>query len=318
MRKRANTTGVLAITVAAALLALGACGGSEEAGPTASPGPRVTAGPEPPQNAAIAFARYTNPDGVGDIVVMRADGSGETNLTRSSGISEGRPAWSPDGTLIAYTRQVGRFSDLWVMNADGSAQRNLTKTPGVNEDEPAWSPDGDRIAFTSGEVNGDVFVMDAAGGEPINLTKSPDRSEASPAWSPDGKRIAFSSNAVYVVNADGSGETKLTAGLDVIIAAPAFSPDGEQIAFFGQAPGSETGRAWTMSADGSGAAPLAQGPRLDPSSGPEFSPDGRLIAFEGDDPGPGIYVMNADGSKRVRLTKVPNDQAPAWNPAHAG
>lgn len=317
MRKRAHTSGVLAITAAVALLALGACGGSEDAGSGAAPAPDATPGPEPPANADIAFARYSDPDGMGDIVVVSADGSGTTtNLTRTPDISEGNPAWSPDGTRIAYSRQVGRFSDIWVMNADGSEPRKLTDTPEASEDEPAWSPAGDRIAFTSGEVHGDVFVMDAAGGEPINLTESPDRNEVSPAWSPDGTRIAFNAGDIHVVDVDGGRETNLTAGTDILTAFPVFTPDGGQVAFFGQAPNTETGRLWSVSADGSGAAPLAHSPRLD--SGPVFSPDGTLIAFAGVERGPGIYVMNADGSRQVRLTKVVNDQAPAWNPADAG
>src|SRR5215211_1820570 len=60
-----------------------------------------------------------------DIWVMDADGTSQTNLTNTSDTNEGQPAWSSDGTRIAFTSDrddVGDFTDLWVMDADGSNQ----------------------------------------------------------------------------------------------------------------------------------------------------------------------------------------------------
>ena len=81
---------------------------------------------------------------------MNADGSGRTQLT--DGEREEGPAWSPDGSRIAY---IGISSDstshVFVMNADGSGQTPLTSL-GRQSDflspVPAWSPDGTRIAYS--------------------------------------------------------------------------------------------------------------------------------------------------------------------------
>ena len=64
-----------------------------------------------------------------DIWVMDADGSNQTNLTKTPDTKEGQPAWSADGTRIAFTSdhdEIGGFPDIWVMDADGSNPTNLT------------------------------------------------------------------------------------------------------------------------------------------------------------------------------------------------
>ena len=73
------------------------------------------------------------------------------------------PAWSPDGSTIAYARSpdASRGSyDLWLVNPDGTDNRSLTDDP-TNELRPAWSPDGKRIALVA---NGALSVIDAVSG----------------------------------------------------------------------------------------------------------------------------------------------------------
>jgi Tol biopolymer transport system component len=70
------------------------------------------------------------------------------------------PAWSPDGTRIAFMGGPDGPTeyDIWVMNADGSNPVQLTDSPGPDW-WPAWSPDGTRIAFAS--VRDDCASSDA-------------------------------------------------------------------------------------------------------------------------------------------------------------
>ena len=79
---------------------------------------------------------------------MDADGSNQTSLTNDAG---GRlePAWSPDGSKIAFITIRDGNARSSSMDADGSNQTNLTNNPSATTISPAWSPDGSKIAFTS-------------------------------------------------------------------------------------------------------------------------------------------------------------------------
>jgi len=152
-----------------------------------------------------------------DIYVARADGTEARRLTRSGGFNA-EPAWSPDGSRIAYCSDVGGPYEVWVMGSDGSGQRPLTHI-GQNC-APSWSPDGSLIAFHSDRdyVNdGTVYVMSADGGGERRLV---DDSGVKPIWSRDGRWIAYESDRdgpreIYVVHPDGSGLTRVTHdGLD--------------------------------------------------------------------------------------------------------
>jgi len=112
----------------------------------------------PPFYDHIAFS--SSRDGNSDIWVMGADGSNPVNLTNDEASSWG-PAWSPDGTRIAFT--YGGYpgpGEVYVLGADGPV--NLTNNE-ARDGSPAWSPDGARIAFvTDRDGNPDIYVMDAA------------------------------------------------------------------------------------------------------------------------------------------------------------
>src|SRR6266516_2142075 len=181
-------------------------------------------------NGKIAFARHDR-NGYG-IYVMNADGSNQTRLIDGEALDRHpiilSPAWSPDGTKIAFTASSNSsYGYIYVMNADGSNPTRLSENQFDNR--PAWTPDGTRIAFDSTR-NGswEIWIMNADGSNQIQLTSSPFNG-FNPAWSPDGTKIAFASDTrIYVMNADGS-DRKPFDGYDDY--GPVWSPDGTKIAF---------------------------------------------------------------------------------------
>jgi Tol biopolymer transport system component len=103
---------------------------------------------------------------------MNANGSNQVNLTNHSAAFDGRAAWSPDGSKIAFTSTRDGNYEIYIMNANGTGVTRLTNHAELDS-YPAWSPDGLKIAFRSDRAgNPEVYVMNANGSGPVNLTNN--------------------------------------------------------------------------------------------------------------------------------------------------
>ncbi len=302
-RKRIPCTPFLVALV----VALAACAGGAAGVPSPS-----TAGPPAVGSGMLLIVRGDN------IFSMDADGKQEVQLTHESNSNfANNPAFSPDGSLIAYTHHVAPQGNEWggaelhVMQADGGGDKTLVpiKSKGERAETPAWTPDGKAIYFAhdvpvidaSNRYTGDNLTIeriDLAGGEPRVVVKDAIQPtlSASGAFAWLNYNVADSSFKLMVGGMDGSQARQLLSDKDFqAVYSLALSPDGKTVLFAGS--GRTNSRVAFSGAIAAALNPLVPGNAE--AHGLPWDP----------------WVIGADGAGLKKLAGIGSDEMSlAWSP----
>lgn len=292
--------------------------------PTPTPAPTPTPTPTPPPADTpfpLLWVAYQVDIGRNlEIYVIATDGTGQRRLTINPA-DDAQPAWSPDGSTIAFaSNRDGEFR-IWLMSSLGRDIRPLTQGPG--DSRPSWSPDSSTIAFQSQRRGSpDIWIVDVETGEET-LVVGTGRAENSPSFSPDGSRLVYSADRfgqfdIFTVALDGGDEQRLTdaAGADL---EPRWSPDGTRVAY--ATIRERQPRVAIMNADGTGVVvlPLSEFRYTLGDRAPVWTPDGdALVYVTADGDSSNLAMMWVDGSGRTLFVfRFGDDSSPSLGPAVA-
>jgi len=175
----------------------------------------------------------------GDVVTLPAERGAAINVTRTSGVADRYPRWSPDGKTVAYWNDRSGEYELTFKSADGTGAetKKTSLGPGFRY-APYWSPDNKKVVFIDQAMR--IHIYDDASGKVIDVDKSPDWI-AQPGletfrfqWSPDSRWVAFSrpattsNNAIFLFDTKDGKLHQATSGY-LNDTMPTFDPEGKYL-----------------------------------------------------------------------------------------
>jgi len=175
----------------------------------------------------------------GEILTVPAEKGDVRNLTRTPGVHERSPGWSPDGRWIAFFSEASGEYALHVVDQKGTGEVKkiaLGEPPSFFYD-PLWSPDSKKIAYTDKRLN--IWYVEVEKAAPVKVDTAliyNRRNQQTPAWSPDSQWIAYSRlldnrlAAIFVYSLETGKSTQLTDGMSDA-AFPVFDGSGKYLCF---------------------------------------------------------------------------------------
>ena len=223
------------------------------------------------------------------------------------------PAWSPDGTELAYVTFHDKKAKVEIRNVHAGTRRVVAEFKGSNS-APSFSPDGRTLAVTLSRDGGShVYLMDRSGGNVRRITESTGI-DTEAKFSPDGAYIYFVSDRgggpqIYKQAVGGGGATRVTFNGAYNI-SPALSPDGKLLAYITRSGGFKV-----MVMDlGTGDVRSVSDTNDDES--PSFAPNSRYIIYATKADGRDVLMTTTtDGKFKSKLLESGLDiREPVWGP----
>jgi len=173
----------------------------------------------------------------GDLFTVPVEEGSWRNITRSPGVADRYPVWSPNGDKIAWFNDEGGEYGLVLADQDGSNSRRIEIADPTFFATPTWSPDGTRLAFTDTDYR--VLILELASGAVTHVDTDryahPERS-MNPVWSPDSRWITYSRRldnqlrAIFVHDTERGETRQLTDGMADAI-SPVWDASGKYLYF---------------------------------------------------------------------------------------
>ena len=262
-------------------------------------------------DSQLAFV--SNGSGHKEIYFCDFDGHNVRQVTRKRSITT-FPAWSADGSYLAYTSFANGPSQIYIRNLKTGMEKHLA-FKGV-QISPVWCPTRFELA-ASLSFSGDQEIYLLTGeGKMIKRVTNSRGIDVDISWSPDGKKIAYVSNRsgtpqIYIQEITNGRVQRLTFEGNYNT-QPNWSPKGGSIAYSSM----EGGEINIFVIDIDGNHPIQLTYNQGDNEAPSWSPDGSLIAFSSTRNGKSsIYVMTAFGTDQRRLLTLPGEQSyPRWSP----
>ena len=225
------------------------------------------------------------------------------------------PAWSPDGTRMAYVSFQNKKPILFVQSLSANKQPAPVANYRGSNSAPAWTPDGKQLAAVLTKDGGSqIYMMNADGTNLRRITFS-GGIDTEPFFTPDGQSIYFTSDRggspqIYRMPVSGGEAVRISFEGDYNV-SPRVSPDGKTLAYISRVSGRF--QLMAMDLESKQIQTLTDGQR---DESPSFAPNGRIILYASDVENRGVLAaVSSDGRFKQRLgIQAADVREPSWGP----